>query len=95
MFEDMYIPWTPRLKRRQPKAEPQPAAEVREAKQPQQTATAALCTRTIHVARAIMAHAVAGHPEASAAISSAFIAYVKGALKVQMVGPPFEWKVIP
>jgi hypothetical protein len=80
MFDDMYIPWTPRCILRTPA--PQPTSPE-------------VCTRTLHIARAIMAYAVEPFPEAARAISAAFAAYIRGAIQLNLVGDPSSWAVIP
>jgi hypothetical protein len=86
VFEDMYIPWTPRLRRR-PEPAPQPEAPT--------TSKPQLCTRTLHVARAVVAHAAAPFPEIAAAVSAAFIAYIRGHLIVNTTGEPTSWAAAP
>ena len=87
LFDDMYIPWTPYLglKKPQPQAPALPAAK--QAPEPQ------LCTRTLHIAKAIIAHAVEPYPEIARAISAAFIAFVTGDLVLNLTGPPSTWAV--
>jgi hypothetical protein len=91
MFDDMYIPWTPRFKRKQPDR-PQP--EVQERAETQNPSIVP-CNRTLHFARVIMMHALAGNEEASNAISSAFVAYIKGKIKICTDGPTSDWAVVP
>jgi hypothetical protein len=79
-----YIPWTPRLGRN-----PTPATTT--------TTTATnpqVCPRTLHIARAIVAHAVEPFPEAARAISAAFLAYIRGGLSLNLTGDPATWAVI-
>ena len=82
MFEDLYIPWTSRYPRRETTAPPL---------QPEPAQAAVPCPRTLHIARAIMAKAVEPFPEVARAISAAFGAYIRGELKVNMVGDPSSW----
>lgn len=87
MFENMHIPWTPRLRRRQPA--PEPAATAAEA------IVTDLCPRTLHLARAIVAHALADFPEAARAISAAFVAFIRNGLTFNLTGEPSQWTVVP
>jgi hypothetical protein len=82
-----YIPWTPRHGRNTTLATTTPAT----------TATATnpqVCPRTLHIARAIVAHAVEPFPEAARAISAAFLAYIRGGLTLNLTGDPATWAVI-
>ena len=84
MFDNMYIPWTPRCILRQPEA-PAPSST---------SETPKVCSRTIHIARAIMTYAVEPFPEAARAISAAFAAYMRGNLELNLTGDPFSWAVV-
>jgi hypothetical protein len=88
MFEDMYIPWTPRFRRRPetPKADPPT--------QPPNQRTQPLCNRTLHIARAIIDYASAPFPEIASAISDAFIAFIRGRLVVNTTGQPSDWTAV-
>lgn len=83
MFEDMYIPWTPRLQRRTPEPEPTEAKPE------------GVCQTTLHIARAIMAYATAPFPEIATAISAAFVAYIRGRLTIHRHGAPSTWTAVP
>jgi hypothetical protein len=84
VFEDMYIPWTPRLRRRTPEPEPtHPEAKPE------------VCPQTLHIARAIVAYATAPFPEIAATISAAFVAYIRGRLTIHRQGAPSTWIAIP
>ena len=88
MFEDMFIPWTPRLGlRKTASAQPPPPAE------PPPPAPAQVCPRTLHIARAIVNHAIEPFPEVARAISAAFIAYIRGELTLNLSGDPSTWAV--
>jgi hypothetical protein len=89
MYDDMYIPWTPRSILRKP------APEEAQPQQPAAQAAPKVCTRTLHIARAIMAYAVEPFPEAARAISAAFAAYIRGALDINITGDPHSWAVVP
>ena len=80
MFVNRYIPWSSKYGLQEPK-ETAPAP------------TAAFCPRTIHIARAIMAKAVEPFPEVASVISAAFLAFIRGELKIDMTGDPSSWAV--
>jgi hypothetical protein len=54
----------------------------------QTAAPAEVCPHTFHIARAIIEHAVEPFPEVSRAIRAAFLAYVRGDVKVNVEGDP-------
>ena len=85
MYDDMYIPWTPRLGglRKPAPVEQQPS-----------TQKPGVCTRTLHIARAIMTYAVEPFPEAARALSAAIAAYIRGTLDIDLTGDPLSWAVI-
>ena len=76
MFDDMYIPWTPRLGGLR---KPAPPPSLPEAPTP------GLCDRTLHIAKAIITHAIKPFPEASRAIGMAFLAYYRGQLDIEAI----------
>ena len=75
MFDDMYIPWTPRLGGLRKIAPTTPAPKT----------TPGVCTRTLHIAKAIITDALKPFPEAAYAIGAAFIAYYRGPLDVEAI----------
>jgi hypothetical protein len=91
MFDDMYIPWTPRCILRSNPGKPAPVSQSAP-----QTQTPEVCPRTLHIARALMAHAVEPFPEAARAISAAFAAFIRGALQLNFTpDDPSAWTVLP
>jgi hypothetical protein len=82
MFEDLYIPWTSRYHRR---------TETPETPTPKPNE---VCATTLHIARAIIADAVAPFPEVARAIGAAFSAYICGQLTLNCTGDPTTWTVL-
>lgn len=87
MLIDLYIPWTSRFHRRIP--EPPSTPEPLPPSGPNK-----VCTRTLHIARAIIAHAVQPFPEVSRAIGAAFCNYILGKIAIDVEGDPSSWKVV-
>ena len=94
MFDDMFIPWTPRFGRKQPALAlaPAPPAPAPAPSSPQTPPK--VCTTTLHIARAIIAETVSSLPEVTRAINAAFIAYIRGELALNLTGDPASWAVI-
>jgi hypothetical protein len=76
MFDDLYIPWTPRLGGLRATAPAALALKI---------TTPGVCTRTLHIAKAIIADALKPFPEAAQAIGAAFLAYYRGQLDIQSI----------
>jgi hypothetical protein len=75
MYDDMYIPWTPRLGGLRKTVPATPAPQT----------TPGVCTRTLHIAKAIITDALKPFPEAAYAIGAAFIAYYRGQLDIPAI----------
>ena len=75
MLDDMNIPWTPRLGGLRKPAPTTPAPKT----------TPGVCTRTLHIAKAIITDALKPFPEAAYAIGAAFIAYYRGQLDIEAI----------
>ena len=89
MFEDLYIPWKSRLGYRHPAPPPEKPKPLEQDPLPGKP-----CNRTLHIVRAIIAHAVKPLPEVSRAIAQAIIAYTRGKLVFDLEGDPSSWKVV-
>ena len=86
MFDNLYIPWTSRLGYRNPQPEPEPAVPTTTTTTPPK-----ICNRTLHIARALIAHAAQPFPEFGRAIAAAVHAYIRGEITIDLAGDPSTW----
>ena len=84
---DLYRPWTSKFHGIKEPA-PTPAEPTTSSTPPK------VCTTTLHIARAIIAEAVAPFPEVARAVANAFSAYIRGKLPLDMTGDPSTWAIV-